>query len=107
LWPENFAMFAIFEKLFRHRVAALAANIAANIGAQPKTDLYSIDAPVWQLESRHGIYRGISGAAVAVVKNRSQAETLCDILNLANGGKPSRKLLDAIYFEDAHQLASK
>lgn len=96
-------MFAIFERLFRSRPATRAATIAA----QPKSDLYSIDAPVWRLDARHGIYRGISGDPIAVVKSLAQAETLRDTLNLASGGKPSRRLLDAIYLEDAHQFASK
>lgn len=96
-------MFAIFEKLFRTRAPAPVATLPP----QPPSNLYSIDTPVWQRDARHGIYRGISGDAVAVVTNRSQAETLRDVLNLANGGKPSRRLLDAVYLEDTDQLASK
>ena len=37
--------------------------------------------------------------AIAIVKNLDQALTLQDTLNLANGDRPSRRLLDAIYCE--------
>jgi len=95
-------MFAIFEKLFRFRIAA-----AASADTTPrKPELYSIVAPVWQTDGRNGVYRGLRGDAIAIVNNRDQAQTLRDVLNLADGGKPSRRLLDAIYLEEA-ALAEK
>ena len=41
----------------------------------------------------------ITSRAIATLDNLDQAITLQDTLNLANGEKPSRRLLDAIYIE--------
>ena len=42
-------------------------------------------APVWRTDEQRGIYRGLSGDAIAIVQNLDQALTLQDTLNLANG----------------------
>jgi hypothetical protein len=97
-------MFAIFEKLFRSNNTVPAAATAA--GMRDEQRLYSVAAPVWRIDDHRGIYRGLGGNAIATVQNPAQARTLCDTLNLANGGKPSRHLLDAIYLEEA-ALAEK
>ncbi|HWE71926.1 MAG TPA: hypothetical protein VG328_02100 [Stellaceae bacterium] len=95
-------MFALFGKLFRFRRAAAPA-IPAPIPA--RDGFYTVVAPVWRTDDRQGIYRGISGDAIAVVKNLDQALTLQDTLNLANGDRPSRRLLDAIYRENSEIVA--
>ena len=97
-------MFAIFEKLFRSNISTSATK-AAN-ATREKPSLYSVAAPVWRVDDHCGIYRGLGGNAIATVQNPAQAQTLCDTLNLANGGTPSRRLLDAIYLEEA-ALAEK
>ena len=91
-------MLAIFGKLFfRSRRAAPAAPAPA----APVRGFYTATAPVWQTNERRGVYRGISGDAIATLDNLDQAITLQDTLNLANGEKPSRRLLDAIYIENS------
>ena len=91
-------MLAIFGKLFfRSRRAAPAAPASA----APVRGFYTVTAPVWRTDERRGVYRGISGDAIAIVDNLDQAITLQDTLNLANGEKPSRRLLDAIYLENS------
>ncbi len=92
-------MLALFGKLFRSRRATAPVPVPAARG------FYTVVAPVWRTDSRRGIYRGISGDAIAVVQNLDQALTLQDTLNLANGEKPSRRLLDAIHLE--HSLAAE
>jgi hypothetical protein len=96
-------MFALFGKFFRLRRAAAPAVQPPVPGAR---SFYTVVAPVWRTDNRQGIYRGISGDAIAVVKNLDQALTLQDVLNLANGEKPSRRLLDAIYREDSETVES-
>ncbi|HXE28063.1 MAG TPA: hypothetical protein VN656_06085 [Stellaceae bacterium] len=93
-------MFAFFGKLFRLRRPAppSVTPVPAARG------FYSVVAPVWRTDDRHGIYRGLSGDAIAVVKNLDQALTLQDTLNLANGDRPSRRLLDAIYRENSETV---
>jgi hypothetical protein len=93
-------MFAFFGKLFRSR--RIAAPPAAP--APAARGFYTMAAPVWRTDDRHGIYRGLSGDAIAVVENLDQALTLQDTLNLANGDRPSRRLLDAIYGEDSQAI---
>jgi hypothetical protein len=95
-------MFALFGKLFRsRRIAAQAIPTPAPAAR----GFYSVVAPVWRTDDHQGIYRGISGDAIAVVKNLDQALTLQDVLNLANGDRPSRRLLDAIYRENSETVA--
>jgi hypothetical protein len=96
-------MFALFGKLFRFRRAAATA---VPIPAPGGRGFYTVVAPVWRTADRHGIYRGIGGDAIAIVKNRDQALTLQDTLNLANGDRPTRRLLDALYREDWETAAS-
>jgi hypothetical protein len=95
--PEYLAMFAIFEKLFRSNKAAPTGRTTAT---REKPSLYSVAAPVWRADDHCGVYRGLGGNTIATAQNPAQAQTLCDTLNLANGGKPSRRLLDAIYREE-------
>ncbi|HEX3972580.1 MAG TPA: hypothetical protein VHX19_14715 [Stellaceae bacterium] len=95
-------MFALFGKFFRsRRIAAQAIPTPASAASGS----YTVVAPVWRTDDRQGIYRGISGDAIAVVKNLDQALTLQDVLNLANGDRPSRRLLDAIYCENSETVA--
>jgi hypothetical protein len=89
-------MLAFFGKLFRSR--RLAASPATP--ARAARGFYTVVAPVWRTDEQRGIYRGLSGDAIAIVQNLDQALTLQDTLNLANGDPPSRRLLDAIYRED-------
>lgn len=96
-------MFALFGKLFRSRRRPAAASPAPAPAAR---GFYTVVAPVWRTDDRQGIYRGLSGDAIAVVKNLDQALTLQDTLNLANGDRPSRRLLDAIYREDSETVAA-
>jgi hypothetical protein len=91
---------ALFGKLFRSR------RLAAPTPVQPAGGFYTVVAPVWRTDDRQGIYRGISGDAIAIVKNLDQALTLQDTLNLANGDRPSRRLLDAIYQENSETVES-
>ena len=95
-------MFAFFGKLFRSRRAAAPAPkpVTAARG------FYTVVAPVWRTDEQRGVYRGISGDAIAIVHNLDQALTLQDTLNLANGDRPSRRLLDAIYCETSETVAS-
>ena len=88
-------MFAFFGRLFRARrpAAAPAAPARAARGS------YTTVAPIWRTDERRGVYRGLSGDAIAIVQNDDQAVTLQDTFNLANGDPPSRRLLDAIYRE--------
>ena len=95
-------MLALFGKLFRSR---RAATQAIPMPATAARGFYTIVAPAWRIDDRQGIYRGISGDAIAVVKNLDQALTLQDVLNLANGDRPSRRLLDAIYRENSETIA--
>jgi hypothetical protein len=97
------AMFALFGKLFRFRRAAAPA-VSTPVSAA--RGFYTVVAPAWRTDDRQGIYRGISGDAIAMVKNLDQALTLQDLLNLANGEKPSRRLLDAIYLENSEIIES-
>jgi hypothetical protein len=97
-------MFALFGKLFRFR---RAAAIPVTTPAPATRGFYTVVAPVWRTDDRQGIYRGISGDAIAVVKNLDQALTLQDVLNLANGDRPSRRLLDAIYRENSETAEAK
>jgi hypothetical protein len=96
-------MFALFGRLFRFRRAA--APIIPT-PAPAARGFYTVIAPIWRTDERQGIYRGISGDAIAVVKNLDQALTLQDTLNLANGDRPSRRLLDAIYCETSDPVES-
>jgi len=94
-------MFAFFGKLFPwRRPAPLLAT-----PARPTRGFYTVVPPVWRTDERRGVYRGLSGDAIAIVQNDDQALTLTDTLNLANGDPPSRRLLDAIYDEDAEAVA--
>ena len=95
-------MFALFGRFFRSRRIAARAIPAP---APATSGFYTVVAPGWRKDDRQGIYRGISGDAIAVVKNLEQALTLQDVLNLANGEKPSRRLLDAIYCENSETVA--
>ncbi len=96
-------MFAFFGKLFRSRRAAAPVLPTPAPAAR---GFYTIVAPVWRTDDRQGIYRGLSGDAIAIVKNLDQALTLQDTLNLANGDRPSRRLLDAIYRENSETVES-
>jgi hypothetical protein len=96
-------MFAFFGKLFRSRRAAVPA---VPTPAPTARGFYTVVAPVWRTDDRQGIYRGLSGDAIAIVKNLDQALTLRDTLNLANGDRPSRRLLDAIYRENSETAES-
>jgi hypothetical protein len=96
-------MFAFFGKLFRSRRAAVPAIPKPALTAR---GFYTVVAPVWRTDDRQGIYRGLSGDAIAIVKNLDQALTLQDTLNLANGDRPSRRLLDAIYRENSETVES-
>jgi hypothetical protein len=96
-------MFAFFGKLFRSRRPA--APPAAP--ARARHGLYTLVAPVWRTDEQRGVYRGLSGDAIAIVQNDDQALTLSDTLNLANGDPPSRRLLDAIYGEKAETVAAR
>jgi hypothetical protein len=68
--------------------------------------VYTVVAPIGRSDEPRGIYRGLSGDAIAMVGNLDQALTLQDTLNLANGDRPSRRLLDAIYCEDSETVDS-
>jgi hypothetical protein len=94
-------MFTLFERLFhsRHPAAKTASHVAKPAQANAAGP-YLVVAPVWRIDDRRAVYRGLSGDAIAIVKNRDQALTLQDTLNLASGGRPSRRLLDAIYLEE-------
>lgn len=95
-------MFVLFEKLFRYRrAAAPSAALAGSTSPGSRHGLYSIVPPVWRVDGPQAVFRGLSGQAIGVVKNLDQALTLRDTLNLANGEHPSRRLLDAIYLEEA------
>jgi hypothetical protein len=96
-------MLAFFGKLFRSRRAATPTVPTL---APVARGFYTVVAPVWRTDDRQGIYRGISGDAIAIVKNLDQALTLQDTLNLANGDRPSRRLLDAIYRENSETVES-
>jgi hypothetical protein len=96
-------MFAFFGKLFRSRRAAVPA---APTPAPTARGFYTVVAPVWRTDDRQGIYRGLSGDAIAIVQNLDQALTLQDTLNLANGDRPSRRLLDALYRENSETVES-
>jgi hypothetical protein len=98
-------MFAIFEKLFRLNTVSPAAGTEA--AAHDKLSLYSTLPPVWRVDGDVGVYRGLGGDPIATVENLAQAQTLCDTFNLADGQRPSRRLLDAIYREEAATLADK
>jgi hypothetical protein len=100
-------MFALLEKLFRSRRAPSAIAPAQTTPSADKPSLYSVVAPVWRVDDHRGVYRGLSGDAIATVKNHDQALTLRDTLNLASGGRPSRRLLDAIYVEETTPLESE
>jgi hypothetical protein len=92
-------MLAFFGRLFRlRRATAPAVPVPAARG------FYTVVAPVWRTDEQRGIYRGLSGDAIAIVQNLDQALTLQDTLNLANGDRPSRRLLDAIYREDSETV---
>jgi hypothetical protein len=95
-------MFAFFGKLFRSRRPAAPYPMPA----RAVRGFYTVVAPVWCTDERRGIYRGISGDAIAIAQNLDQALTLQDTLNLANGDPPSRRLLDAIYREDSETVES-
>jgi hypothetical protein len=95
------AMLAFFGKLFRSRRPAAPSPLPARTAR----GFYTVVAPVWRTDEQRGIYRGLSGDAIAIVQNLDQALTLQDTLNLANGDPPSRRLLDAIYREDAETVA--
>jgi hypothetical protein len=95
-------MFAFFGKLFRSRRPA-ALPTARTPAAR---GFYTVVAPVWRTDAQRGIYRGLSGDAIAIVQNLDQALTLQDTLNLANGDPPSRRLLDAIYREKSETVES-
>jgi len=95
-------MFAFFGKFFRSR------RRAASRAVQPRAarGSYTVVAPVWRTDEQRGVYRGLSGDAIAIVQNDDQALTLQDTLNLANGDPPSRRLLDAVYCESSETVAS-
>ena len=95
-------MFAFFGKFFRSR------RRAASRAVQPRAarGSYTVVAPVWRTDEQRGVYRGLSGDAIAIVQNDDQALTLKDTLNLANGDPPSRRLLDAVYCESSETVAS-
>lgn len=95
-------MFAFFGRFFRSRriAAAPAKQLPVPRG------FYSVVPPVWRTDEQRGVYRGISGDAIAVVQTLDQALTLQDTLNLANGDRPSRRLLDAMYREASETVAS-
>jgi hypothetical protein len=95
-------MFAFFGKFFRSCRAA--APSAMPVPAARR--FYTVVAPVWRTDERRGVYRGLSGDAIAIVQNLDQALTLQDTLNLANGDRPSRRLLDAIYRENSEAVES-
>ncbi|HEY1505294.1 MAG TPA: hypothetical protein VGF92_13395 [Stellaceae bacterium] len=90
-------MLAFFGKLFRSRRPAAPPATRARAARA----FYTVAAPVWRTDERRGVYRGLSGDAIAIVRNSDQALTLQDTLNLANGDLPSRRLLDAIYCENS------
>ena len=93
---------AFFGKFFRLRRRA-PLPVAP---ARAASGSYTVTAPVWRTDERPGVYRGLSGDAIAIVQNEDQALTLKDTLNLANGDPPSRRLLDAIYREDVETVES-
>jgi hypothetical protein len=95
-------MLAFFGKLFRSRRVAAPCPVPASAGR----GFYTVVAPVWRTDERRGIYRGFSGDAIAIVQTSDQALTLQDTLNLANGDRPSRRLLDAIYRENSETVES-
>ena len=95
-------MFALFGKLFRSRRPAAPHPDAGSAGARLLHDRRAGR----RTDDRQGIYRGLSGDAIAIVKNLDQALTLQDTLNLANGHRPSRRLLDAIYHENSETAES-
>lgn len=90
-------MFAWFEKLFRSRRNVAAATATS---PSPLSSVYSIVPPVWRVDAQQAVFRGLSGKPVGAVGNLQQALTLRDTLNLANGDRPTRRLLDAIYLEE-------
>ena len=95
-------MLAFLGKFFHSR------RPAAPLAPPPRVPrgFYTVVAPVWRTDERRGIYRGLSGDAIAIVASLDQALTLQDTLNLANGDPPSRRLLDAIYCENSEIAAS-
>jgi hypothetical protein len=95
-------MFAFFGKLFRSRRMAVPSAMPPPAAR----GFYTVVAPVWRTDEQRGVYRGLSGDALATVQNLDQALTLQDTLNLANGDAPSRRLLDAIYREDPETVES-
>ncbi len=95
-------MLAFFGKFFRSRRPAAPSPAPASAAR----GFYTVVAPVWRTDERQGIYRGLSGDAIAIVQNLDQALTLQDTLNLANGDLPSRRLLDAIYHENSEAVES-
>lgn len=95
-------MLAFFGKFFRSRRPAAPSPLPARTAR----GFYTVVAPVWRTDEQRGIYRGLSGDAIAIVQNLDQALTLQDTLNLANGDAPSRRLLDAIYREDSETVES-
>ncbi|HEY3919974.1 MAG TPA: hypothetical protein VGL83_19435 [Stellaceae bacterium] len=68
--------------------------------------VYSVVAPGWRDSNHPAVFRGLNGSVVGLVKTFDQALTLRDTLNLACGDRPSRRLLDALYREDAVPLDS-
>jgi hypothetical protein len=95
-------MLAFFGKLFSwRRPAPLPAA-----PARAARGVYTVVAPVWRSDEPRGIFRGLSGDAIATVQSLDQALTLQDTLNLANGDPPSRRLLDAIYGERSETVDS-
>jgi len=95
-------MHAFFGKFFRSRRPAAPPSTPAPAAR----GFYTVVAPVWRTDERRGVYRGLSGDAIAIVQNHDQAQTLQDVLNLANGDRPSRRLLDAIYRENSETVDS-
>ena len=95
-------MLAFFGKLFRSRRPAAPSPLPTRVAR----GFYTVVAPVWRTGEQRGVYGGLSGDAIAIVKNPDQALTLQDTLNLANGDAPSRRLLDAIYREDTETVDS-
>jgi len=95
-------MFAFFGKLFRWRRPAPLPAAPSRAARR----FYTVVAPVWRTDEQRGVYRGLSGDAIAIVQNDDQALTLQDTLNLANGDPPSRRLLDAVYCENSETVES-
>jgi hypothetical protein len=98
LRPEKIAVsFAFLARLFRSRdVAQATATTAASPVPSGTSGAYSVTAPRRKADDRCAVSRD----PIAVVKNLDQALTLRDTLDLANGARPSRRLLDAIYLEE-------